>query len=898
MNANFIKLLTLTLLVLVTSCSAPKDNKTLLAEAKTSIEISKYSEAAINLKNIIQSDPKHAEARQLLGKIYLKVDNLAGAEKEFTKALEIAPDNEAAKLLLAKTYLLISKFTNLTETLAEPQFTNTDDQIYALLLLGQANLSLGNIEKAKENIQEANDLSSTSQHSVLGRAFIAVYDNSHDNALALVDALLSRNNKFEEAWLLKGSILSNQGEFKAAANAYSEYYKLKPANIGIRTIIAHNYVRAGEYDLAKPHIEDLRKINENHPTVNTLAAQVKYAEGDYESAKDLANSVVNATNNGLANMISGLSSFQLKNYQQAYSSLNAISDNLPKEHKVHKILAVLQVKLGYTEAFENSLSNFTNNPEDSDIYANLGMEFIQQGDKDAALEMFEKANSLSPNNANIKAQLGALKLNNSDNSGLIELSSAIEINPNFKAANIALAMAHLKSGKLEKATAIANSWIKSNPKSSAALILRGNIALQANENDKAMQYFIQASETNPTDIIPLFNLAVLHANQLKFDKSNSSLDKLYALDLEYPYAYRLAISNAIELDEEEKLKNKLMSFIKNNADVIWPKIILARRFMIEKNHIQALAILQNNIDYATAPSVYFQTLANMLLETRNTNELIAMHKSWQRAQPFNEMAYFQEAAYQEKLKDYNGALSAIKRGLLKPELKNNFKLQSLEAYYLLKTNQTELASQKVNLLASNEPGHPLLTSIQGQIALSRKQFNNASELLKRSYLANTKESVGVMLIAAYKGSKNIKEAISFLTEEQYTFENSQVYSKLLAEMYIADEPKKAISNYQKVLAKTPNDVVTLNNLAWVYYENQQFDNALKYAEQAIKIAPKHPQALDTYGLALMKNNKLTQAIATLELAYSLDSENSEIKAHLAEAYIANSQQEKADLLLK
>jgi putative PEP-CTERM system TPR-repeat lipoprotein len=597
-------------------------------------------------------------------------------------------------------------------------------------------------------------------------------------------------------------------------------------------------------------------------------------------------------------MISGLSSFQLKNYEQAYSSLNAISDNLPKEHRVHKIIAILQVKLGYTEAFEKSLSNFTDNPEDSDIYANLGMEFIQQGDKDTALEMFEKANSLSPDNANIKAQLGVLKLNNSDNTGLTELSSAIEINPNFKAANIALAMAHLKSGKLEKAIAIADAWIKSNPKSSSALILRGNIALQAKEDDKAMQYFIQASETSPTDVIPLFNLAVLHAKQLKLDKSNSYLDKLFAIDLEYPYAYRLAISNAMQLDEEDKLKNKLMSFIKNDADVIWPKIILARRLMIEKDQSQALDILQNNIDYSTAPNAYLQTLADMLLEVGDTDELITMHKSWQRAQPFNEIAYFQEAAFQEKLKNYDGALSAIQSGLLRPELKNNFKLQSLEAYYLLVTNQTELASQKVNLLASNEPGHPLLTRIQGQIALSREQFDKASELLKASYKLNKKEPVGVMLIAAYKGSNNIKEAINFLTEEQYTFENSQVYSKLLAEIYIADEPKKAIIGYQKILVKTPNDYVTLNNLAWVYYESKQFDNALKYAEQAKEIAPKHPQVLDTYGLALMKNNNLTQAIAALELAHSLDNENSDIKAHLAEAYITNSQQEKADLLLK
>ena len=896
MNNNFSKLLALSILVLVASCSTPKDNIQRLSEARASIQNGNNAEAAINLKNIIQDDPKHDEARFLLGKVYLAADNYAGAEKEFTKALKINPEKEQAALLLAKTQLLLSKFPNIIDTLSNLQFSNVDDQIYSLLLLGQANLSLNNIEQAKENIQDANDLSSSSQHSILGRAFVAVYENSNEKALELVNKLLVQDNTFQEAWLLKGSILSNQEKFKAAADAYSEYYKLRPKNIGIRTIIAHNYVRAGEYELAKEHIFALQKINENHPTINTLAAQIKYSEGDYETAKVLATSVTNSTNNGLARMISGLSDFQLQNYEQAYSSLNAISDNLPKDHKVHKILAILQVKLGYTDELTESLLSFSDNAEDSGIYASIGMEYVRQGDKESALEMFEKANKLSPSDAKVKAQLGVLKLNNTDTSGVDELSEAVKLDPNFRAANIALAMTHLKNGEIEKAVEIADAWIALNPKNSTAIVLRGNIALKANEQDKAIQYFIKASEVDSKDIMPLFNLAVINANRLAFDKSNHYLDKLFAIDLEYPFAYRLAISNSLQMKQQKKLKNKLLAFIEQSPSAVWPKVILARKLAIEGQHDKAIDILEKDADYAKLPNVYFQSLSSVLLENQNTTKLSAMYEKWQRAQPNNEISYLHEATYLDKTKDYTGALEVIRSALSTKMLKSNFKLLSLEAYYLLATKQTELASQKVNLLAKNTPQNPLLLRIQGQVAMTRALYTEAIDLLFRSYQGNKKEVVGLMLVSAYKANRNKAEAIEFLEQEQHTFDKSGAYKKLLTEFYISDEPHRAIESYKEILVKFPNDIVVLNNIAWLYYEQGEFNNALLYSEQAIKLAPRHPQVLDTYALILVKINRFPQAIETLKLALSLAEDDVDIKAHLAQAYLANSQPEQAKKL--
>lgn len=886
MNKYFAKLLPSALAIALVACSAPKDNATLLSQAKASMQNGNSGEAVINLKNILQNDPNHKDARFLLGKIYLDADNFVGAEKEFNRALQGNVQNQQAALLLAKTQLLLSKFEEIKSTLADIQFSNVDDQIYALLLQGQANLSLDKLNEAKENIQEANDLSSSSQHSVLGRAFVAVYENSNTEALTLVEELLNNDAKFQEAWLLKGSILSNTGQYLAAAQAYSEYYKLKPNNMGIKTIIAHNYVRAGELDKAKQHINELRKINENHPTVNTLAAQIEYAEGNYESAKELAESVVSATNNGLAQMISGLSNFQLNNDEQAYSSLNAISSHLPKDHKVHKVLAILQVKLGYSEQLEESLAGFSDTSNDSGIYANLGMEFLQQGNKNSAIEMFEKASKLSPKDTKVKAQLGILKLKKTESEAISELTEVLELDPDFKAANIALAMTHLKNGDTEKAIQIADRWIAENPKNNAAIILRGNIALKSGQQDDATKYFIQANENDPTDVLPLFNLAVISAEKKEFNQSNKLLDKIFALDLEYPFAYRLAISNSLQLKTEQELKNKLIAIITQNPTSVWPKVILARKFAIEKNFEKALSILEKDADYTKMPNVYFRSLSAILLESKQTKRLNELYENWQLAQPNNESAYLHQAAFQDQLKNYSAALESIRNGLVKEQLKSNFKLQSLEAYYLLATKQNELAKQKINILANKNSNDPLVLRMQGQIALINNNYDSAVDFLQRSYSSNKKEAVGLMLVAAYKAANRATDAIKFLDTEQATFTNSNAYKKILAELYIKDKPQKAIANYLSILEQSPNDVVTLNNLAWTYYEQKQYDNALVYAEKAKSLAPKHPQVLDTLGIILIKKNKIQQAISILELAQSIDKNDSSIKEHLAQARLA------------
>jgi putative PEP-CTERM system TPR-repeat lipoprotein len=899
MNNRCRNLLYPALLLTLISCSSPKDNEQLLIEAKTLISQNEKPEAVINLKNILQKDPQHSEARYLLGEIYLSADDYLSAEKEFKRAIANNPENYQAILQLAKTQLSLSKFDDVINTMNNINFESSDDKIYSLLLTGQAYLSTDKIDLAKESINKANNLNSDSLHSILGKALIAAYENNSTEALSLLNNLLEKDSEFHEALLLKGSVLSRNKEFQKAAEAYLAYYKLKPANFGIRTLVAHNFIKAGNFDAAKPHIEALIKINDNHPTINVLAAQIKYSEEDFAASKELADKVVNSTNNALAQMISGLSSYQLKSYEQAYYQLNAIADLLPKDHRVNKVLALLQVKLGYTEELNETLGQFSNlTADDASLYANIGRELANKGDKKAAQEMFSKANSLAPDNATIKAQLGMIKLLNTDESGLDELKKAIELDPNFKAANIALAMNYLKDNKILEAEKIADQWLKTNPQNTAAIILRGNIAMKSGKADEAIKYFNQAISVNPESIISFFNLAVIAADKKQYVESNNYLDKIFSIELEYPYAYRLAISNSLKLNNGKILEDKIFRFIKESPKAIWPKVIMARRLAIKKDHQQAITILEALTEYNKLPNFYFSVLSDVLRASKDDKKLAEMYTKWQSAQPNNEAAFLSYIDILDQQQRYKLALEVTKKALSQEKLHNHFQLQALEGYYLLATNQIELASKKVNRLATIKPNHGFLLRVQGQLALAQSNFPDAIDYLSRSLKLNKKTSTAIFLATAYKGNEQVSEAINLLEAELKLSPNNLVITRFLAELYVTNSPSDAIASYKKMLKKNPNDIVALNNIAWTYLEQNNLEQAIVFSTKAKNLAPKHPQILDTYGLILTKSNNLSEALEALTLANTLSPNNTDIIEHLADAYKADNQLEKAKKLLK
>ena len=107
--------------------------------------------------------------------------------------------------------------------------------------------------------------------------------------------------------------------------------------------------------------------------------------------------------------------------------------------------------------------------------------------------------------------------------------------------------------------------------------------------------------------------------------------------------------------------------------------------------------------------------------------------------------------------------------------------------------------------------------------------------------------------------------------------------------------------YGKALDLDPGSGDLHNNLAWVYaQQNRNLGKARKLVTRALELNPDNrPYYLDTLGVVLMKSGAVEAAIEALEVSVAtIPPEQNEFLAeayrHLADAYAASGDQERAD----
>jgi cytochrome c-type biogenesis protein CcmH/NrfG len=104
--------------------------------------------------------------------------------------------------------------------------------------------------------------------------------------------------------------------------------------------------------------------------------------------------------------------------------------------------------------------------------------------------------------------------------------------------------------------------------------------------------------------------------------------------------------------------------------------------------------------------------------------------------------------------------------------------------------------------------------------------------------------------------------------------------------------KKAAAHYQALLAVDPNNVVALNNLAWIGGETGDA-KALAYAERAAKLAPQSASVLDTLGTLLVRQGETNRGLEYLAKARELAPARFDVRLSYARALVVSGQTDAA-----
>ena len=877
----FKKTLLATSIILTLSGCGQKTTQELVEEANSQLANNDPSAAIISLKNAIGNDLSNPKLRKMLGDIYFQQGQMAFAEKEYRSAIE----NGIAEADLA---LNLSRSMYHQDNFEEVVLYQTPDNTTAInadnikVIKSLAYLRLGDVEKALDISAGEINNAETSYKQLA--AAISQLNEDQQAALETLKNLTGANGNFAEALFIKARLETLSNDFTAAIDSYEKHLELLPNNHQIRLLLADTAIKNKDFTKAGEYADFILKLNKEQPFANQIKALVEFENKKFEQAQiHIEKAIQNGLPTDTNRLLAGLTAFQLLEFEQAHNHLLAISEQLPETHPAKKALAITQLELGYTLEASETLSDIDNiSEQDSQMFAAASYELIKAGEIDKAKETIEKVESAAENNPLSLTQVGMLKLTINELDGLTDLEKATEIDPNLPQARMALAAAYIQTKAFDKSLELADSWINESPDKVDGYNLKGITYTQMGEIDNAEQAFKQALELSSINTASLMFFASKATKENKLQEAQEHLKTLIKANPRYRPALTLNYRNAVKLGDTSTALAALVAAYENSNNDIRYASLLARAYYSEQQFGDAIELLKS-VDSKSIPagSNYWLVLASSYRSNGQSQLALNALADWTNAEPKSEQAWLRKLSLEEQLKKYNDALNTTQKALV--QLPDSQRLRLTEANLLVSFNRDKDAQNSLNQASEEAQKIPFAQKIQGHIYALQGKNEQAIPLLLEGYKSAPALRNASLVYVTYKALNQQNKGFEFL--EAHIVENTQDLGArtLIANEYLATNPNKAIDHYHEVIKQMPNNVLALNNAAYLLSNNGELPKADEYATKAVELAPENAQILDTAGVIKIALNDKTSAIKLLSKAVELAPNNAEFKANLKSA---------------
>lgn len=202
-----------------------------------------------------------------------------------------------------------------------------------------------------------------------------------------------------------------------------------------------------------------------------------------------------------------------------------------REHKDHKAEKVEKV----------DVKPLTRNPDaqEANNLNNRGVELAAEGKLDEAIEAYNSAIKLNPNNLNFYFNLGnALKAQNKLEEAVKAYNSGLEINPEHVNSLINLGIVYKAQGKLQDAVESYYAAIDIAPNDACAYNCLGTALKAQNKLDEAITAYNTAIHLNKKDPGFYVNLGIALRTQGKLEEALKAYHMAVQLDSRYANAVK------------------------------------------------------------------------------------------------------------------------------------------------------------------------------------------------------------------------------------------------------------------------------------------------------------------------------------------------------------------------
>lgn len=615
------------LLSLIGCEGAEEREEKYLSKAQAYYDETNYEKMQVELKNVLQINPKNVKARYLMALAAEKDQNWRKMFAHLSATIDAQPDHYDAQLKLGKLFLFskdIEKAAEKTELVLSAQPNNPD----ALALKATIHLSKKELTESKALLTKVLEIEPGHyEASLLLLKILGEEKNTVGAKQILEDAFAVHPEKIKLS-LVKINMLLLEDKKDEAEAMYLSLIQKFPKNEGLYYNLVKLYMDRKKTDQAETVLRDL---------VNQLP--------DEDKPKFILTGFIT----------------RQRGFEQAEAELNTLIKENP--NKFGFKLAKLTLYKGQIEKEQQILEEIIKD----DMLGSYGIDarnklailLNAKGDVSQAKELIEKSLELDARNVPALLFRAGLSLKDKDfDAALADARSILRNNPESEKALMIQAIAQLKNKNAPLAMETLEKVVLINPKNLIATKDLARIKAQSNDIEGAIEILVKSQDhfKNNQDIsvmlidlygkrqewgkaesiaktlldqaedkdLPRYKLAQLYMGQKKFEAAISQFEEIRASKPAAPDVLAGLVNSYLATNKSKKAEKLLDDSLKSNSKN--PAIITMRAELHrqKKQLTKAEKLFKQVIELEPKAQIGYTNLASIYLIQKQHDKVIAV----------------------------------------------------------------------------------------------------------------------------------------------------------------------------------------------------------------------------------------------------------------------------------
>ena len=874
--------------VLLPACRS-ESPEALVASARAYQAKGDQKAAIIQLKNALQQNPTHGEARLLLGIASLQIADPMSAQKELRKALEYGQPAEVVLPHLARAMLEQGEAQKLVAEFGDRVLTDSEAEAALKSAVGEAQLHLGKLVDAAASFAAATARKPDYLPAQLGIARLMAADNKIDEASQLVDALVAAHPKAAEAHLLQSELRLFRGD-RAGSKASLEQAIAADANfLRARFALVQLLISEKQFDAAAEQVDTARQVFRGDLRLQYLDAVIALGKNDLVKARDTVQQMLKRVPEHVPSLVlAGAVELQAGQAATAENYCAKAISIAPRNAGARRML--VRAYLGSNqpakalEAIQPLLASGTRG--NAQLLMLAGETYLANGELKQASVYYAAATDSKAQEPFARTRLGQIALASGDpDAGIRELEAASALDGAPMQADMALIVGYAKKNDLNRALEAAKAFAQKYPSNPLSQQMLGAIYVARKDPVAARTAFTKALDISPTYLPAAVNLARLDIAEKKPADARRRIEELVAKDPKNAEALlELADIMARTGAPRAEIMATLQRAVTANPQSVPARVALISFYLRAKESKAALSAAQEAVVALRNDAGILSALAQAQEGAGELNQAIETWNRLAAIEPQSAVPLTRIAALFAKQGDYAKSIDSLRRAQkLAPD--DPAIAREIVLAYLLATKPEE-AIKEAKKLQSAMPKGSAGFVLEGDVHAALQRWPQAERAYRDGLKADPdSDALALKLHGTLTRAGKAAEADAMAKKWLADHPKDADFRSYLAQRALGDKNlRSAAALYQSIVALQPDNVVALNNLAWS--AGQLGDpKAIGYAERAVRLAPDSAPALDTLGTLLVSKGDASKGLEYLTKATDLAPKRHDIRLNYAKALV-------------